>query len=58
MEPRFFCIGASDAECFASLRAPVVRLCGKESPIPFSPELEKQVIPSKEDVVGAVRRLF
>jgi len=49
---------ASDAECFASLRAPIVRLCGKESPIPFSPELEKQVIPSKEDVVGAVRRLF
>lgn len=48
----------SDDLSFTSLVAPPVRLCGKESPIPFSPELEKQVVPTKEDVVSAVRRLF
>jgi 2-oxoisovalerate dehydrogenase E1 component len=48
----------SDPVCFTNLEAPVVRICGKESPIPFSPELEKQVIPLKEEIVVAVRRLF
>lgn len=48
----------SDEQCFASLVSPPVRLCGKESPIPFSLELEKQVIPTKEEVVASVRRLF
>jgi pyruvate/2-oxoglutarate/acetoin dehydrogenase E1 component len=48
----------SDPICFTSLEAPVVRICGKELPIPFSPELEKQVIPTKEEIVAAVRRLF
>ena len=48
----------SDEKSFSSLVAPPVRLCGKESPIPFSPELEKQVVPTKDEVVTAVRRLF
>ncbi len=48
----------SDESSFTSLVAPPVRLCGKESPVPFSPELEKQVVPTKEEVVTAVRRLF
>ena len=48
----------SDPVCFTSLEAPVIRICGKESPIPFSLELEKQVIPTKEEIVTAVRRLF
>ncbi len=48
----------SDELGFTSLVAPPVRLCGKESPVPFSPELEKQVVPTKEEVVSAVRRLF
>lgn len=48
----------SEPEGFASLVAPPVRICGKESSIPFSPELEKQVIPSKDEVVKAVRLLF
>ncbi|MDY0243990.1 MAG: dehydrogenase E1 component subunit alpha/beta [Sphaerochaeta sp.] len=48
----------SDAKSFASLEVPPLRLCGKESPIPFAPELEKETIPSKEDVVAAVRSLF
>lgn len=47
-----------DSDCFASLAANPRRLCGKESPIPFAPELELAVIPSKEEVVEAVRSLF
>jgi pyruvate/2-oxoglutarate/acetoin dehydrogenase E1 component len=48
----------SDPESFASLKVSPMRLCGKESPIPFALELEKEAIPSKEDVVAAVRSLF
>ncbi|MGE4454648.1 MAG: pyruvate dehydrogenase complex E1 component subunit beta [Sphaerochaeta sp.] len=48
----------SDPKSFAALKVPPARLCGKESPIPFALELEKQTIPSKEDVVAAVRALF
>lgn len=48
----------SDTEALASLQATPRRLCGKESPIPFAPELELEVIPSKEAVVQAVRLLF
>lgn len=51
-------IVSSDPTCLSGLKAPVLRICGKECPIPFSPELEKQVIPSKEEIVHAVRQLF
>ncbi len=49
---------ASDKECLASLLVPPKRLCGKESPIPFAFELEREVIPGVEAVVEAVRSLF
>lgn len=48
----------SDSETLACLASAPRRLCGKESPIPFAPELELEVIPSKEAVVEAVRSLF
>ncbi|MGE4584621.1 MAG: dehydrogenase E1 component subunit alpha/beta [Sphaerochaeta sp.] len=48
----------SDERCFSQMLAAPKRLCGKESPIPFAPELELEVIPSKEAVVEAVRSLF
>lgn len=48
----------SDPTCFAALSAPPKRVCGKESPIPFAPELELEVLPSAEEVVSAVRQLF
>jgi pyruvate/2-oxoglutarate/acetoin dehydrogenase E1 component/TPP-dependent pyruvate/acetoin dehydrogenase alpha subunit len=51
-------IVASDPASLSALQAPVLRICGKECPIPFSPELEKQAIPSKEEIVQAVLRLF
>ncbi len=44
------------AEAFHHLRAPVQRVTNVDVPIPFSPALEKAVLPSAEDVIAAVRR--
>jgi len=44
-------------ELFDHLDAPVTRVGAKDVPIPFSPPLEKFVLPSPADVVAAVRRL-
>ncbi len=44
-------------EFFDHLDAPVTRVGAKDVPIPFSPPLEKFVLPSPADVVAAVRRL-
>ncbi len=49
---------AGDREALAGLQVAPRRLCGKESPVPFAPELEKEVIPSTEEVMDAVRSLF
>lgn len=48
----------SDEEALRCLKAPPQRLCGKEIPIPFSPELEKQATVTKEEIVKSVRSLF
>ncbi|QZN88161.1 alpha-ketoacid dehydrogenase subunit beta [Vagococcus lutrae] len=40
-------------ESFDFLDAPVVRLAGKEVPIPYQPELEKLAVPQVEDIVEA-----
>lgn len=47
-----------DPDTFSRLRAPVVRVCGKELPVPFNEELEKQTIPSIDDVVEAAKCLL
>jgi 2-oxoisovalerate dehydrogenase E1 component beta subunit len=44
-------------ELFESLDAPVKRVATLDTPIPFSPVLEKAVLPQVEDVVAAVRDL-
>lgn len=41
---------------FRDLIAPVQRVSNKPVPIPYNPVLEKQVMPSPEDIVAAVRR--
>ncbi|HLB12415.1 MAG TPA: alpha-ketoacid dehydrogenase subunit beta [Dehalococcoidia bacterium] len=43
---------------FDYLDAPVVRVGGKEVPMPYSKPLENAVIPSVDGVVQAVRRIF
>src|SRR6188472_2618314 len=44
-------------EAFEHLDAPVVRLTAPDTPIPFSPPLEKAFLPQVEDVVAAIDRL-
>lgn len=44
-------------QAFTALKAPPVRISSKPVPIPFSPLLEKAVIPSVEEIVVAARRL-
>lgn len=47
----------AESEAFDYLDAPIVRLGGAESPIPYNPELEKAVVPQVPDIVQAVRAL-
>lgn len=43
-------------EAFSDLKAPVQRVTNQDVPMPFSPVLEKAVLPSAADVVAAVRK--
>lgn len=45
-------------EAFDYLDAPIVRVCAKETPVPFAPKLESYVIPDKDDVIAGVRTLL
>lgn len=45
-------------ECFDALRAPIVRVTSADMHVPFSPALEKQIYPSTEKVVAALRRVL
>jgi 2-oxoisovalerate dehydrogenase E1 component beta subunit len=44
-------------ETFEDLDAPIRRLAAPDSPVPFSPPLEKAFIPQVEDVVAGLREL-
>jgi len=44
-------------EAFEDLDAPVKRVTAPDSPVPFSPPLEKAYIPQVEDVVAGLREL-
>jgi pyruvate/2-oxoglutarate/acetoin dehydrogenase E1 component len=51
-------IGATIAEeAFEDLDAPVKRLAAPDTPVPFSPPLEKAFIPQVEDVVKGLKEL-
>jgi pyruvate dehydrogenase E1 component beta subunit len=43
-------------KAFGDLKAPVMRVSGKPVPIPFSPILEKAVIPSVDEIASAVKK--
>lgn len=45
-------------ECFDALDAPVKRVAAADVPMPFSPELEKLVVPTAESLVAAARDLL
>jgi pyruvate dehydrogenase E1 component beta subunit len=44
-------------EVFDSLKAPIVRLTAPDMQIPFSPALEKQMYPNKQQIIDAVLRV-
>jgi pyruvate dehydrogenase E1 component beta subunit len=44
-------------DCFDDLDAPIARVAGPNTPIPFSPPLEAFATPSADDVVAAVKRV-
>ena len=44
-------------EAFEDLDAPIKRLTAPDTPVPFSPPLEKAYIPQVEDVVAGLRDL-
>ncbi|MDE3055748.1 MAG: MFS transporter [Verrucomicrobiota bacterium] len=44
-------------ECFSFLDAPVVRVTGKDCPVPYCKLLEEAVLPQSEDVKAALRQL-
>ncbi len=47
----------AESDAFDFLDAPIVRLGGEDSPIPYNPELEKAVVPQIPDIVEAARGL-
>ncbi|EPZ45628.1 alpha-ketoacid dehydrogenase subunit beta [Alicyclobacillus acidoterrestris] len=48
----------AESEAFDFLDAPIIRLGGKEVPIPQSPELERHAVPQVEDIVEAIRNMM
>jgi len=45
-------------EAFDSLDAPIKRVCGADTPVPFSPPLEDAFLPSADKVVAAVLEIM
>ena len=45
-------------EAFEDLDGPVVRVTAPDTPIPFSPPLERAVLPQLDDVKEACRELL
>ena len=43
---------------FDSLDGPVVRVAGRDTPIPYSPILEKIAVPDKDEIIKAVKNLY
>ena len=47
----------AESEAFDYLDAPILRLGGAESPIPYNPQLEKAAVPQVDGIVEGVRNL-
>ncbi|MFC1950692.1 alpha-ketoacid dehydrogenase subunit beta, partial [Chloroflexota bacterium] len=45
-------------EAFDSLDAPIKRVCAPDTPVPFSPVLEKFFMPDEEDLIKAVTEIM
>ena len=47
----------AESDAFDYLDAPIVRLGGAETPIPYNPDLEKATVPQVPDILAAARAL-
>ena len=47
----------AESDAFDYLDAPIARLGGADSPLPYNPVLEKAAVPQEDDIVAAARRL-
>lgn len=47
-----------NSQSFDRLQSPVEMVTAKPFPVPFSPDLEREVLPSLDDVLAAARRLL
>jgi len=45
-------------EAIYYLNSPIVRVCSPDTPVPFSPPLEKAFIPDEQDILTAIRRVM
>ena len=45
------------AEAFDDLDAPVVKVAGKDVPLPYAANLEKLVLPQADDIIAAVKSI-
>lgn len=48
----------AESEAFYHLDAPMKRVCGLDMPIPYTPDMERQVVPSEADIINAVKGLM
>ena len=51
-------VASITSRAFADLRAAPVRVGAAQAPIPFSPPLERAVVPAADEIVDAARRLM
>ena len=47
-----------DPNTFGCLKAPPKRLCGLDVPIPYSPPMEKYIVPDKEKIIATIKEVF
>ncbi len=47
----------AESDAFDFLDAPIRRLAGRETPVPYNRQLERSAVPQVEDIVQAARRL-
>src|SRR5487761_673962 len=51
-------VATEDAATFASLKAPVKRVCALQVPIPYSPVLENHVFPDRQRIIAGIREVL
>ena len=47
----------AESDAFDYLDAPIIRLGGSDSPIPYNPDLEKAAVPQVNDIIASARAL-